>query len=96
MAEPKTPFGRRLKGYGKWREKANMDRFVTLVFLTAQEKRDFCKRVFGEDMTDVDYLDGDDVESLTLKPEEQQRSVPSGQFVTGVEESVEGDETVPS
>jgi hypothetical protein len=89
LAEAKTSFGQRLKQYGQWREKTNMDRFVTLVFLTAKEKAEFCKRMFGDEA--VDYLDGDDVESVTLKPEDQQRSVPSGQFVTGVEEPVEGD-----
>lgn len=85
-----TAFGQRLAQYGKWREKTNMDRFVILAFLTAEEKRDFCKRQGLPE--DVDYIDGDDVQGLELKPESEQREVPSGQFVTGEEEKT-GDGT---
>ena len=50
---------------GKWGEELDMDRFVILVFLTAEEKRAFAQSHFGT--PDVDYFDGDDVESISLK-----------------------------
>ena len=63
-AKSQKTFREALKNYGKWREAGNMDRFVTLVFLTAKEKTTFCERVFG--FPDVDYLDGAEVEELKI------------------------------
>jgi hypothetical protein len=56
---------KRIKEYGSWKDKADMDRFVILVFLTAAEKRAFVKKQFGDEL--VDYFDGDDVASIQLK-----------------------------
>jgi hypothetical protein len=64
----KKPFAQRLDQYGKWRDKTNMDRFVILVFLTAEEKEAFCRQQLGA--PDVDYVDGAEVASLTMKKAE--------------------------
>jgi hypothetical protein len=55
----------RLKDYGSWEAKMDMDRFVILVFLTAAEKQAFAGKHLGDPL--VDYFDGDDVQSITLK-----------------------------
>lgn len=58
-------YKQRLKDFSSWMEVTNMDRFVILVFLTAEEKRRFAKAQLGDET--VDYFDGDDVESIKLK-----------------------------
>ena len=55
-----------LQASGKWAEELNMDRFVILVFLTAEEKRAFALKQLGDE--NIDYFDGDDVERITIKP----------------------------
>jgi hypothetical protein len=52
----KESFHDRLGKYGKWRAKTDMNRFVTLVFLTAEEKAEFCQRMFKSEY--VDYVEG--------------------------------------
>ena len=65
-------FNDRLHSYGKWHEKANMDRFLTLVFLTAEEKRTWCETHLGDQH--VCYFDGDDVAGVELKDTAKQKS----------------------
>lgn len=65
MSETRTEFGQRLKDYGKWRDQVNVDRFIVLVYLTAEEKAAASQRMFG--IPDVVYVDGADVEAVTLK-----------------------------
>jgi len=51
--------------HGRWSEELNLDRFVILVFLTAEEKQAFAEAQLGDAC--IDYFDGDDVESIKLK-----------------------------
>ncbi len=71
VKEQEGGFSKGLKEYGKWHEKwgqrIDMDRFVTLVFLTAEEKIEFCKKFLGKDNERACYVDGAGVE-LKLKP----------------------------
>jgi hypothetical protein len=67
MAEKNTAYGRRIKAYGQWQDEINLDRFITLVFMSAQEKEAFSKKHFGA--SNVCYLDGADVVIVQIKPE---------------------------
>jgi hypothetical protein len=64
-------FNKRLREFGQWMNVMDMDRFVILVFMTADEKRAWAKRVLGNE--DVCYFDGDDVIDVELKESAKQK-----------------------
>ena len=67
MTEIKKPFGQRLASYGKWRDRTNMDRFIVITYLTAEEKMAAAEKYFGDAY--VDYLDGADIDQIIIKKE---------------------------
>lgn len=75
-------FGKRLKDYGKWKERTDADRFLIIVYLTAPEKQAAAQRYFGN--PDVCYIDGGDMQDLTLKPSavEEYQHAPDGETDT--------------
>ena len=70
--EARTKFGERLKDYGRWRAKVDVDRFVILVFSTADEKRIFASKVLGDG--DAVYVDGQTVELRIRDAEKGQKA----------------------
>ena len=65
-------FRQRLNDYGKWQDKANMDRFVILVFLTAAEKAEWAGRHLGD--PEACYIDGHAVATVELESKATKRS----------------------
>lgn len=51
-----------------WHSRIDMDRFVVLVFLTADEKMAFAREALGEDNERVVYIDGAGC-TLKVKPD---------------------------